>query len=55
MIIYCFINAAPHFVFGPGEEALSLTLENGAIADNEVSQSLLDMRDKKLLCRVNGA
>ncbi|KAG5674919.1 hypothetical protein PVAND_004864 [Polypedilum vanderplanki] len=53
VIVYCFINAAPHFVFGPGEEALSLTSEYGAVMDEEHSRELQENKDKRLLCRVN--
>lgn len=43
----------PHFIYGPGEEALQLTAEYGATADS-ISKHLLDAKDKKMLCRVNG-
>lgn len=54
VIIYCFINASPHFVYGPGEDALSLTEEYGAVHDAEHSKALQEMKDKKTLCRTNG-
>lgn len=53
MMLYCFIYAAPHFIYGPGDEALSLTEEYGAIKDHEHSKALQEMKDKKLLCRTN--
>ena len=54
MALYCFINSAPHFLFGPGEEALSLTEEFGGIRDVHHSRALQELKDKKLLCRTNG-
>jgi hypothetical protein len=48
------MNAAPHFFFGAGDEALSLTEEYGAVMDVEHSKALQEMKDKKLLCRTNG-
>lgn len=53
MIIYCFINAGPHFIFGAGEEALSLTKEFGAGNDAKQLLSIEDIKDKKMLCRTN--
>ncbi|KAL7045220.1 hypothetical protein ACKWTF_002174 [Chironomus riparius] len=55
VIIYCFINAVPHFVYGPGEEALQLTTEFGATADTDISKHMQDAKDKKMLCRVNAS
>lgn len=54
MALYCFINSAPHFIYGPGEEALSLTEEFGGIRDVHHSRALQELKDKKLLCRRNG-
>lgn len=28
--LFCFMNALPHFLYGPGSDALQLTLEYGA-------------------------
>jgi len=44
----------PHFVYGPSEEALQLTVEYGATTDTEMPKHMLDVKDKKSLCRVNG-
>lgn len=52
--LYCFINSAPHFIFGPGEEALSLTEEFGGVRNIHHSTALQEIKDKRLLCRTNG-
>lgn len=54
IVIYCLMNGLPHFIYGPGEDALSLTVEYGAVKDDEVSKAVQDLNNKKLLCQKNG-
>jgi len=39
VVIYCLLTALPHFLYGPGEDALSLTKEYGAQYSNTTSTS----------------
>lgn len=53
-VAYCIMTAVPHFIYGSGNEALSLTLEHGAVRNDEQSQELQDAENQKILCRKNG-
>jgi hypothetical protein len=35
--VSCFMQLMPHFIFGPGQDALDLTTEYGAIFDTNIS------------------
>jgi hypothetical protein len=37
--VSCFISFLPHLIFGPGEDALALTLEYGASYENAISSN----------------
>lgn len=54
IVFYCLMNVTPHFLYGPGEDALSLTVEHGAIRDDEQTKAIQEMNNKKLLCQTNG-
>lgn len=54
IVLHCFINAMPHFIFGSGSQALSLTVEHGGVKDNIRSAAAQEIEDRKLLCRTNG-
>lgn len=54
IVIYCLLNATPHFLYGPGEEAISLAMEHGAVRDPIQTKMLQDIENKKLLCKRNG-
>lgn len=41
----------PHFLYGPGEDALLLTEEYGASQQNTTYDNLLLMKEKKFLCQ----
>lgn len=43
----------PHIIYGPGEDALFLTLEHGGVFDSNTTQAVLDETKKKMLCNVN--
>lgn len=51
--LFCFLSALPHVLFGPGEEALSLTEEFGAQIDANKTEELLEIEAGKLLCNIN--
>lgn len=51
---YCLLNSMPHFIYGPGEDALSLTVEGGGVRDDQQSKALQEVNNKKLLCQSNG-
>lgn len=54
IVLYCIITILPHFIYGSGKEALSLTVEYGGIKDNKQTENVEIMEDQKLLCRTNG-
>lgn len=54
IVLSCLITASPHFFYGPGEEALSLTVEYGAEMNVRRSSEAKEAENRKLLCRTNG-
>ncbi|CAB3387511.1 Hypothetical predicted protein [Cloeon dipterum] len=48
--MFCFITLLPHLIWGPGEDALSLTLEQGGVGDSTDYDVQLIMK-RKTLCR----
>jgi Organic Anion Transporter Polypeptide (OATP) family len=54
IVIFCLMNASPHFFYGPGEEALKLTVEYGGAENRVQSQEAEMAANKKSLCRRNG-
>lgn len=52
-VLFCLLSALPHFLYGPGEEALSMTKEFGAEIDSDVSFELQQMEKTKSLCNFN--
>lgn len=48
------MNVLPHFLYGPGDDALSLTLEHGGVRDDEQTKAVQEMNNRKLLCQRNG-
>lgn len=53
IVVYCLLNSTPHFLYGPGEDALSLTTEYGGVKDEQQSKALQEVNNKKLLCQSN--
>ncbi|XP_020712743.1 LOW QUALITY PROTEIN: solute carrier organic anion transporter family member 4A1 [Ceratitis capitata] len=51
---FCMLTAAPHFLYGPGEDALGLTVEFGGVADENATQEVLEQQRAKSLCRDRG-
>jgi hypothetical protein len=48
VVLYCLMSALPHLLYGPGEDALALTVEYGGIVDLNATQEAIS---KCLLCR----
>lgn len=49
--IFCIMNIFPHFLYGPGEDALALTEEYGAKMDENYTQHIFEQEKQKKLCR----
>lgn len=54
IVIYCLMNVIPHFLYGPGEDALLLTVEHGGVRDDEKTKAVQDIDNNLLTCRRNG-
>lgn len=54
LVCFCMLTATPHFIYGPGEDALSLTKEYGAVSDINISLQDLEKQRQKVLCRNDG-
>lgn len=52
--IFCFLNALPHFLFGPGEDALQLTYEFGDDYQFDSSKNFTEVLKNKHLCNSTG-
>lgn len=53
IVAFCLLTALPHFLYGPGEQALSLTKEHGASENDESTLEILEREQMKTLCRTN--
>lgn len=51
IVVFCLLTALPHFLYGPGEESLKLTLEYGATFS---SNSTIETKQSKHLCNAIG-
>lgn len=54
IVLNSIITAMPHFIYGSGSEALSLTEEYGGVKDEGQSLEFQEIENRKLLCRTNG-
>jgi Na+/melibiose symporter-like transporter len=54
VVLNALITAMPHFIYGSGSEALSLTTEYGGIKNMGQSAEFQEAENRKLLCRTNG-
>jgi Na+/melibiose symporter-like transporter len=54
IVLYCIMTALPHFLYGSGNEALSLTVEYGAVRDDGQTYEAQLLENRKHLCRRNG-
>ncbi|EDS45572.1 organic anion transporter [Culex quinquefasciatus] len=54
IVLFCWLNALPHLLYGPGESALALTTEYGATYDENQTKEVFEAQKAKTLCRANG-
>lgn len=52
--MYCFVSALPHFIYGPGDDALRLTKEYGEDWMLNTTELIVLKEKRKLLCNANG-
>jgi MFS family permease len=53
IVAFCLLTSLPHFLYGPGEQALTLTREHGAAENDEMTLEVLELENQKTLCRTN--
>lgn len=53
IVAFCLLTSLPHFLYGPGDQARSLTKEFGALENDETTFSVLERENQKTLCRTN--
>jgi hypothetical protein len=41
VVLYCLMSALPHLMYGPGDDALALTVEYGGIVDQNATQEAI--------------
>ena len=41
VVLYCLMSALPHLLYGPGEDALALTVEYGGVIDINSTQEVI--------------
>lgn len=52
VVLFCLLTALPHFLYGAGTDALSLTKEYGANMNNNISLGALEANYEKTLCHI---
>ncbi|XP_026465595.1 solute carrier organic anion transporter family member 5A1-like [Ctenocephalides felis] len=55
VVLFCLMTALPHIIYGPGQDALGLTLEHGAVYDQNTTIEVLNEQRKKNLCHLDGS
>jgi Organic Anion Transporter Polypeptide (OATP) family len=53
IVTFCLLTSLPHFLYGPGDQARSLTREYGSLENDEATFEVLEMEKQKTLCRTN--
>ncbi|XP_043470258.1 solute carrier organic anion transporter family member 74D [Leptopilina heterotoma] len=51
VVLFCCLTMLPHFLYGPGKDALMLTEEYGVARENLTDNIRLLMKEKKFLCQ----
>ncbi|BES92194.1 Organic anion [Nesidiocoris tenuis] len=52
VVLFCLMNCIPHFVYGPGRDALVLTVEHGgSMVDKNATQDILEELNRQTLCQ----
>lgn len=54
VVLFCLMTALPHIIYGPGPDALGLTLEHGAVYDQNATSEVLNKQRRKNLCHLDG-
>ncbi|XP_053687128.1 solute carrier organic anion transporter family member 74D-like [Sabethes cyaneus] len=54
IVVFCWMSALPHLLYGPGEAALSLTSEFGVNNNQSQTREVLEQHEAKLLCQSQG-
>lgn len=54
MIVFCFLTVVPHFLYGPGEDALALTVQYGGQSLNLSTADAIEFENQKKLCSASG-
>ncbi|KAH8369791.1 hypothetical protein KR093_000982, partial [Drosophila rubida] len=54
IVVFCLMTTSPHFLYGPGEDALALTEEFGGIPDENATLEAIAEQRSKTLCRLQG-
>ncbi|XP_030370768.1 solute carrier organic anion transporter family member 74D [Scaptodrosophila lebanonensis] len=54
IVLFCLLTSTPHFLYGPGEDALALTEEFGAVPVENGTNEAIEEQRSKMLCRLNG-
>ncbi|EDW72267.1 uncharacterized protein Dwil_GK20832 [Drosophila willistoni] len=54
IVLFCMLTTTPHFLYGPGDDALALTSEFGALPDENATKEAIEEQRSKTLCRLNG-
>lgn len=50
VVLYCLLTALPHFLYGAGSDALSLTKEYRTKVNENLTQEVLQRERRKTLC-----
>lgn len=53
VVLYCLLTALPHFLYGAGSDALSLTKEYKANINASLNLDVLQRRRRKTLCQAS--
>lgn len=54
IVVFCLMNMLPHLLYGPGDDALALTVEYGARFDETNATKIYEIEKRKALCNVDG-
>lgn len=49
VVAFCLMNALPHFLYGPGLDALSLTVEHGGVSDGNMTAAIIGNNDRYIM------
>lgn len=53
LTLFCVFSSLPHYLWGAGEQALSLTKEYGANEDSVIGMEIMERERRKKMCNVN--